>query len=308
MLDKATTGMQEVIDKIVTFFQELPEKIWEHLCTIVSNVVEWSLNMRNEAQEMINGFFRNIVDKLSQLPGEFWNWLCDVISNVISWAVDMNNKANSAVSDFFNTIINKIRDLPGEVWNWLCDVVSRVGDFAWDVGNRAADAASNIWNAIVDGISGLPGQVYSIGSDIVYGIWNGIGDVCGWLWNQISGFCDEIWNNIAGFFGIASPSKLFKEELGYNLDYGLAEGVDAKVKDVIQSVSDMGEDVMTAAQKSLSADWNVGSMTAVPTSSAGVTNNYYNTDNSRTINQTNNSPKALSRLEIYRQTRNAIRE
>jgi len=32
----------------------------------------------------------------------------------------------------------------------------------------------------------------------------------------------------------------------------------------------------------------------------------YNNDNSRTVNQTNNSPKSLSRLEIYRMTRNAL--
>ena len=38
----------------------------------------------------------------------------------------------------------------------------------------------------------------------------------------------------------------------------------------------------------------------------GVVNNYYNNDNSRTVNQTNNSPKSLSRLEIYRMTRNAL--
>ena len=37
-----------------------------------------------------------------------------------------------------------------------------------------------------------------------------------------------------------------------------------------------------------------------------VVNNYYNNDNSRTVNQTNNSPKSLSRLEIYRQTRNVV--
>lgn len=41
-------------------------------------------------------------------------------------------------------------------------------------------------------------------------------------------------------------------------------------------------------------------------SSGGTVNNYYNNDNSRTVNQTNHSPKALSRLEIYRQTRNAL--
>lgn len=40
--------------------------------------------------------------------------------------------------------------------------------------------------------------------------------------------------------------------------------------------------------------------------SSGVINNYYNNDNSRTVNQTNNSPKSLSQLEIYRMTRNAL--
>ena len=33
---------------------------------------------------------------------------------------------------------------------------------------------------------------------------------------------------------------------------------------------------------------------------SGTVNNYYNNDNSRTVNQTNNSPKTLTRLEIYR--------
>ena len=32
----------------------------------------------------------------------------------------------------------------------------------------------------------------------------------------------------------------------------------------------------------------------------------FGNDNSRTVNQTNNSPKSLSRLEIYRQTRNGL--
>lgn len=129
----------------------------------------------------------------------------------------------------------------------------------------------------------------------------------GWLWDKISGFCDDIWGNIAGFFGIVSPSKLFKEELGFNLVYGLAEGVDDKVKTAVKAVNSIGQDVITAAQKSLNMDWNVNGI--VPTvSGGGVVNNYYNNDNSRTVNQTNNSPKALSRLEIYRLTRNAVKQ
>ena len=62
-------------------------------------------------------------------------------------------------------------------------------------------------------------------------------------------------------------------------------------------------DAMTIAMNS---DFNVD-MSGVTGAMAGtggttVVNNY-NNDNSRTVNQTNNSPKSLSRLEIYRMTR-----
>ena len=49
-----------------------------------------------------------------------------------------------------------------------------------------------------------------------------------------------------------------------------------------------------------------GDTTKLSKALQGVVNNYYNNDNSRTVNQTNNSPKSLSRLEIYRMTRNAL--
>ena len=40
---------------------------------------------------------------------------------------------------------------------------------------------------------------------------------------------------------------------------------------------------------------------------AETINNYYTTDNSQTFNQTNNSPKALSRFDQYRQSQNLLR-
>ena len=62
---------------------------------------------------------------------------------------------------------------------------------------------------------------------------------------------------------------------------------------------------MKAAKTSLDADWNINAISNVPVANS-VVNNYYTNDNSRTVNQTNNSPKSLSRLEIYRMTRNAL--
>ena len=68
--------------------------------------------------------------------------------------------------------------------------------------------------------------------------------------------------------------------------------------------------VAQAMQLTMDSDLNYSlngiSGAVVGGSPGGTVNNYYNNDNSRTVNQTNNSPKALSRLEIYRQTRNAL--
>ena len=303
--DTAKAALENFLTIIIDKLKELPGEFWNWLTDVLTNVLKWSAEMQNRATEMISNFFSNIVQQLSQLPGEVWNWLLSVIAKVLAWSTEMQNKAWDAVSGFFRTISDKLSDLPGEVWSWLSNVLDRVGSFVSEMGYKAMDAAANLWNNLINGISGLPGEVYSIGSDIVYGIWNGISDVCGWLWGQLSGFCQEIWDNIAGFFGIASPSKLFKKELGFNLVYGLAEGVEDKVKTAVDAVNSLGQSVMTAAQKSLTVNPDVGSIEAAPQSGT-VVNNYYNNDNSRTINQTNNSPKALTRLEIYRQTRNAI--
>ena len=93
---------------------------------------------------------------------------------------------------------------------------------------------------------------------------------------------------------------------------GLAKGINKSRKYVEAAVSGVADAMTLTMQSSLNVDMdgrgapagNYGAM--MNGSSSGVVNNYYNNDNSRTVNQTNNSPKSLSRLEIYRLTRNAL--
>ena len=65
-------------------------------------------------------------------------------------------------------------------------------------------------------------------------------------------------------------------------------------------------DTTLTMQSRLNVDMDGISGAMMNGGSGGVVNNYYNNDYSRTVNQTNNSPKSLSRLEVYRMTRNAL--
>ena len=64
------------------------------------------------------------------------------------------------------------------------------------------------------------------------GIWNGIKDATGWIMDKIRGFGESILNGIKSFFGINSPSKLFKEQIGTNLALGVGEGFADTMHDV----------------------------------------------------------------------------
>ena len=94
-------------------------------------------------------------------------------------------------------------------------------------------------------------------------------------------------------------------ELVEGLVDAIIENLPKLLDTAVKAVNAMGNDVMKAAETSLNADWNINAIGNVPTAHS-VINNYYTNDNSRTVNQTNNSPEALSRLEIYRMARNAL--
>ena len=89
---------------------------------------------------------------------------------------------------------------------------------------------------------------------------------------------------------------------------GLADGINKSKKVMAKAVSGVADTMRVTLNSDL--NYNLDGMTGAimnGSSESSVVNNYYNNDNSRTVNQTNNSPKSLSRLEIYRQTKNAVK-
>ena len=87
---------------------------------------------------------------------------------------------------------------------------------------------------------------------------------------------------------------------------GLAKGIDRSKKYVETAMEGVADAMQLSVESGLSMKLDGISGAMMNGSATGTVINNYNNDNSRTVNQTNNSPKSLSRLEIYRQTRNAL--
>ena len=299
MRDKAVETGKNFITNVVNFFKQLPGKIYNFLKNAITNVAAWAGNMKQKAVETGKNFLTNVVNFFKQLPGKIYNFLKNAISNVASWAINMKNKAVEAGRNFLNNVVNGIKSLPSKVMGFLKNVISNVKSWASNMGKKGKEGAKNMFDAVVNGIKSLPGKLLSIGSDIVRGLWNGIKGAAGWLKDKIMGFGNGIINGFKKAFGINSPSKVMRDQVGKWLPPGIAEGIERNAKVAQKAMRKLSSSLLAesggiAVGSPISAHSAGGGTQATR---GGVVQTFY---------QYNTSPKALSRLEIYRQTKNQL--
>ena len=232
----------------------------------------------------------------------------------------MASKATQAGSKFLSKVVSYLQQLPGKVAGFLSQVIGKLVTWVSDMGKKGTEAAKSLFDNVVNGLAGLPSQVLSIGSNIVQGLWNGISGAADWLYGKVSSIASGVLNSMKSALGIHSPSRVFRDEVGKNIVLGLAEGISKNTKAAVASIKDMGKELLPEAQKQMKLFDGIGinsnSLSAAkrsistPVSSRNGQNatgtSGQNVSNTNIFNQYNNSPKALSRLEIYRQTRNQL--
>lgn len=220
---------------------------------------------------VVIGFFQNL-----------WNSIVSVFNGALS---TVSGFVSSVVSFFTVSVPNAVSNMlsaagriPGQIASFLGNALSSAASFVGSFASSAIQAASQFVSNIVSGLSGLAGRVMSVGSDIVHGIWSGISGAAGWLMNQISGFANNIVSGIKGFFGIASPSKVMRDEVGKYLAEGVAVGWEEN-------------DPMASIERDLNVGVSRLSVQAQALEGAGGTTNYQTVN----FNQPVESPDQVAR-------------
>lgn len=292
--DFITVKIPEIIESIVTFFSELPAKIWEWLLNTYINVTTWASNMLTKAYEMGSNFVNSLVTFFSQLPSKIWTWLVNTIAKITTWAANMRAKAIEAASGFISSVVSHISQLPAKVWEWLVNTITKLNQWREDMKQKGKEAIEGLINKVIEGAQSIPEKMMSIGKNIVDGVWQGIQNAKDQFFDNVKGFFSGLVDGAKSALGIHSPSKVFANEVGKWIPKGLAVGIDANADSALKSMKNLSTELVGTARNGLassSASLNTSGSTG------GVVNNFY---------QTNNSPKALSRLEIYRQSKNLL--
>ena len=147
-----------------------------------------------------------VVALVKALP-EIGGVIVKLATNVLGLLKDLGSSIISAIGPWFSSMVSKIGTFIG-------DIVRKIGE--------------------------LPGKAISVGKDLIAGLWKGISDKIGWVKDKIKGMGESITKAIKGVFGIHSPSKLWREQIGQNLGISIGLGFGDVVGDVKKDMmSDM---------------------------------------------------------------------
>lgn len=91
----------------------MPGRIWEFLCSVVSNVAQWASNLIDTAKTEIPNFISSVVEFISDLPDKFLEIGGNIVKGLWDGICAMGNWIKNKVKDFFGGIVDGVKGVLG---------------------------------------------------------------------------------------------------------------------------------------------------------------------------------------------------
>lgn len=150
----------------------------------------------------------------------------------------------------------------------------------------------------VNQVGALQTDMYDNGVMIIQGLVAGINSQAAAVEAAVTSIVNKAAEATKAVAQINSPSRLFANEIGKYIPLGIAKGIKDNTDSVTGAMHSLTAKTLSDTKSKIAGGLTGGTRQAQGAAGGNVTNNYFN--------QTNNSPKALSRLEIYRQSKNLL--
>lgn len=136
-----TEKIPELINNIITWFSELPNKIYNAIISTVDKIKTWENKIKTTAINAIKNLITNVINNAKTLPGKIADAINGAIIRVVTWGSDMVIQARDAMSNVVSSVTSKLKELP--------DKVTSIG----------RDIIEGLWNGINDKVEWIKNKI-----------------------------------------------------------------------------------------------------------------------------------------------------
>lgn len=198
-------GLSEAIPQLVDYIPEIVETIVTVLIDNLPLIIDSAVQM---IVALINGLIQSLPKLVAMAP--------KIIITIVS---------------------TLIKNLPQIIQGGVQIIASLIEGIGKSLGNLLIKA-KEIGKTVLDAVKEIPSKMLDVGKNLVKGIWEGISNSFNWIKNKIKGWVGNVTDFIKKLFGINSPSKLFRDEIGTNLALGIGEGFSGEMAHVSKEMAD----------------------------------------------------------------------
>ena len=245
LIQGITEALPDIIAMLPTVIQTIVDTLIENLPMLIDAGLQMIL-------ALVNGFVQAIPQLIDYIPTIIESIVTAIIENLpmiiesavqiivalVNGLVQALPKLIAMTPKIIVTIVKTlIKNLPQIIQGAVQIVVALVKGLLQSIG-KVAEGARKLGKAILDKIKEFPKDMISAGKDLVKGIWEGITGSLDWIKGKIKGWVGNVTKFLKNLFGIASPSKLFRDEIGTNLALGIGVGFSEEMKHVASDMAD----------------------------------------------------------------------
>lgn len=247
-----------------------------------------------------------VTNAIKSLPSKLLSLGKSAITSMGNGISSVAGFVRTAGSNILAAVVSAIQALPSKLLAFGRNAITSLGNAIQAGVTTIKSKATAIMTGMVNALNSLPSKMTQIGKNAIQGIITGISSMVGKLYDSIKSALSGLVDKAKDALGIASPSKVLAAEIGRWIPAGIASGIEKYSNVANRAMVDMAKSAVGAANAELS-----GSSLNMPgvngSGVPGTGGRRGGMGATYVFNQYNNSPKALSRKDIYRQTKNALK-
>lgn len=314
LLQAAVTLLMAIVQALPTIITSLIAALPSLITTIINALIQSIPILLDAAIQLLNAIIdaipvilQALITNLPKIIDAIINGVLDALPLLLDAAITLLFALIDAIPVIVQELYTAMPQIIAAVISSLLKAVPKILKTAWQLFEKIIEAAlklrkempkkmGEIITAMVKGLTDGLSKIKGVGKDLIEGLWDGIKDMTGWITDKLEGFGDSVLTGIKNFFGVESPSKLMRDEVGQYIGQGVGAGiVDSipKVKKQLSKFSAFVADNMGNIKTGLSVNGGGGSAGSPAVRGSTVID----------ARQTINYNGRLSRKQIKRQER-----
>lgn len=248
------SSLPEIINEIVRVLPEIITAIVDTLTSLIPEIISCGIELLTSIVSDLPQIITAVVAAIPQITASLVDAILDNIPLIIQAGVQLLTALITNLPEIIFTIITSIPEIIAGIVGAITENFGTIAESGQELLSSLVTNLPNIIleivavipeiiSAITGAIANFGGEVMDAGYNLLVGMADGIGNALGYVVERACEVGRSIVDGLKNFFGIASPSKLFRDTIGKNLMLGLAEGIISETDEAVDAAQNAADEI-----------------------------------------------------------------